>query len=500
MKKQLLMITGLACFATMAFAGGIVTNSNQSAAWVRTLNRDASTGIDAVYFNPAGLTKLNDGFHVSLNNQFIIQTKDVTSDYSLLSPTPKKFTGEINVPLFPSIYAAWKKNKVAVSFGFNPIGGGGGAEYSTGLPSLENQISGLVPSLRSQLTGLNTLLTAGYGGFNPQLNNITDYRADIYFKGSSVFLGYQLGVTYQITDVISAFIGGRLVTANNVYEGSIRDIQIYAAPATPPILLYDIPAGWYVPGDYLTKVSQATGVPAGALDAAISAVNAATADKEVDAEESGKGFAPILGIHIATEKLNLGIKYEFKTKLDLTQTVNDGKGMKGLFVQDSTVHSDMPAMLSIGADYQLTSKLSVLAGFHMYFDKSANYGKTLDDAPTVAVKNKELIDNNYFEISAGLEYDITDKLLVSGGYLLAKTGVSEDYQSDISYSLTSNSGALGLGYKISEKLMVNLGASYSIYNKGEKAMPDNILHDPAGYTYTLEKNTLIIGIGIDYTF
>jgi long-chain fatty acid transport protein len=492
MKKQLLLITAFACVATYMFGGGIVTNSNQSAAWVRTLNRDASTGIDAVYFNPAGLTRLNDGFHVSLNNQFIIQKKDVTSNYDLLSPTPKTYTGEINVPLFPSVYAAWKKNKIAVSFGFNPIGGGGGAEYGKGLPSFENSVSVLVPSLQSQLAGLNGLLTTGYG-FNPNLNNVTDYRADIYFKGSSVFLGYQLGVTYQITDIFSAYLGARLVTAKNTYEGYIRDIQIYAEPTTPPAPLYDIPAGWYVPGDYLTEVSGATGVPAGALDAAITQVNALTADKEVDAEESGKGFAPILGLHIATEKLNIGIKYEFKTKMDLTQTVNDNKGLTGSFVQDSTVHSDMPAMLSIGLDYKLTSKLTAQAGFHLYFDKSANYGKTLDDASTVPVKNKDVIDNNYFEISAGLAYDVTDKLVVSGGYLLAKTGVTEDYQSDISYSLSSSTIGLGLGYKFSEKLMTNLGVCYSMYTKQEKAMP-------ADYTYTLEKSNLIIGIGIDYSF
>jgi len=38
------------CFhASGVFAGGIVTNSNQSAYWVRTLVRDAAIGADAVY-------------------------------------------------------------------------------------------------------------------------------------------------------------------------------------------------------------------------------------------------------------------------------------------------------------------------------------------------------------------------------------------------------------------------------------------------------------------
>ena len=59
-------------------AGGLVTNTNQSAMFTRLQSRNASTDIDAVYFNPAGLTKLGDGFYVSLNNQTIKQTQTIT--------------------------------------------------------------------------------------------------------------------------------------------------------------------------------------------------------------------------------------------------------------------------------------------------------------------------------------------------------------------------------------------------------------------------------------
>ncbi len=58
-----LLFTGLIC-PVVVQAGGIVTNSNQSAAYVRMLARDASTSIDAVYYNPAGLTKLDRRAHV----------------------------------------------------------------------------------------------------------------------------------------------------------------------------------------------------------------------------------------------------------------------------------------------------------------------------------------------------------------------------------------------------------------------------------------------------
>ena len=40
------------------FAGGLVTNANQSAMFTRFQCRDASLDIDAAYYNPAGLVHL----------------------------------------------------------------------------------------------------------------------------------------------------------------------------------------------------------------------------------------------------------------------------------------------------------------------------------------------------------------------------------------------------------------------------------------------------------
>ena len=85
MRKFTLNLLILFLAASYSFAGGIVTNTNQSSAWVRLLVRDATTEIDAVYFNPAGLTKLNDGFHFSISNQYITQEKDVLNSYSFLN-------------------------------------------------------------------------------------------------------------------------------------------------------------------------------------------------------------------------------------------------------------------------------------------------------------------------------------------------------------------------------------------------------------------------------
>jgi long-chain fatty acid transport protein len=504
MKKQLLLIAGLLCFAALAFGGGIVTNSNQSAAWVRMLVRDASTDADAVYFNPAGLIKLNDGFHFSLNSQTIFQNKDVTSDYQFLTGSPKKYEGKVKAPVFPSAYGTWKKDKIAVSFGFNPIGGGGGADFKTGLPSFEESISDLVPILQGSLAPLDMALSNappfGYG-FDPHFRNVTGYSADIYFKGTSVFFGYQLGISYKINDIIGVYAGARYVTAKNTYTGHIRDVQINASP-TVPDAFYSIPPGAYTPGDYLRRVAGAPGIPganAAQLNGTAAFLDVATGDRDVDTEETGSGFAPILGANISIgENLNIGLKYEFKTKLDLTQSVNDGKS-GGIFVEDSTVHSDMPAMASIGVNYKFTPKLSAQAGFHYYFDKGANYGKTLD-LTGEQVENDKVIDQNYYEIALGLEYNIIEKLVISGGYLLAHSGVTKDYQSDLSFSLTSSTFGLGFGYRFNENLMVNLGGAYSVYKDGDKSRSHDLNGIAVPVTETYYKDNIFFGIGLDISF
>ena len=45
-----------------------MTNTNQSVHFLRNPALDATTGIDGVYANPAGLIFLTDGLHFSLNN------------------------------------------------------------------------------------------------------------------------------------------------------------------------------------------------------------------------------------------------------------------------------------------------------------------------------------------------------------------------------------------------------------------------------------------------
>lgn len=488
MRKILTLVAAMAITGSL-FAGGLVTNTNHSAYMVRMLSRQASTGVDAAYYNPAGLTNLADGFHFSLNNQIIGQTKTITNDYYFLTEKPTEYVGTVSAPIFPGVYAVYKTGKFAFSAGFNPVGGGGGAEYATGLPSFESQIANLVPGLQQQLTALDQGVFQLTGN-DPNFNNVTAYDGEIFFEGSSIYFGYQANVSYKINDLISVALGGRYVTAKNTYQGYINDVTITASPAALP---GSVPAPYTnTPGNYLRAIAL---TPYGASQAATLNGTAAALDVltnvEADVVEEGSGFTPILSVNITpNEMFNISLKYEFKTNLDLTTTVIDDKDAGGMFEDGAIKVADMPAVLSAGVGVRPTGKLFIAAGMNYYFDKGNDY----DGSEDLEV---EMIDKNFFEYSVGVEYALTKMIKLSAGYSGTQTGVNENYQSDLRYSLNTNTFGGGIGLTLSPMIDINLGGMWTMYKDGSVVTEMPPLPD---MTETYDTETWVIGIGVDLHF
>jgi long-chain fatty acid transport protein len=544
MRKLLTFVVSLFITGSL-LAGGLVTNNNQSAMFTRLQNRNASTGIDAVYFNPAGLTKLGNGFFVSVNNQTITQTQKVKSNYPYLTGTPKQYVGDVSAPIFPGIYVVYNTGKLSLSAGFNPIGGGGGAKYKTGLPSFEMSVADIVPGLASE-----SIPT-------------TQYSADIYFKGSSMYLGYQANIGYKINDMISVAVGARLVSTTNKYSGYLRNISINPNyPAFGP----SFNGGMVLASDFFTAgattlsalsagatafvtglqpivtagaggtplssgtavglstaqvgqiqqllgaagltpaqigavtIAQAQGAlslaaPAFASKAAVMTTNAAgTQNIDVNATESGTGITPILSANFSpTENLDIAVKYEFKTKINLKTKVTNNEG-GGIFVDGKELVGDMPAMLSFGIDYKPIKKLLLSASFNTYFDKNVDY----DGDPNININE---IDKNFLEYGLGVEYGLTEKLRLSAGWSHTSTGVNLNYQSDQSFSTNTNSIGAGFGYRITQMIDLNLAYQRAFYNEGSKTY-DHLLGGivPVSLTETYNKSTWMVALGLDFYF
>lgn len=82
MRKISLISFMMLIVSTSTFAGGLLTNTNQHAAFLRMLSRGATTEIDGALSNPAGLAFLpNDGFHMSLSIQSAFQTRNIDASF-----------------------------------------------------------------------------------------------------------------------------------------------------------------------------------------------------------------------------------------------------------------------------------------------------------------------------------------------------------------------------------------------------------------------------------
>jgi long-chain fatty acid transport protein len=176
-----------------------------------------------------------------------------------------------------------------------------------------------------------------------------------------------------------------------------------------------------------------------------------------------------------------------------------------MFPNGNKIHNDMPAMLSVGVDYKVSPTLRLSLGSNLYFDKAANYGHTSDDdlsssTPVVPLSNQDIISRNGMSIQGGLEYNVSEKLLVSCGYVYANQGVNTRYQSDLNYGLGTQTFGIGGAYSFTDKIQVNLGLGYTMY-KGNSKHVDHIMGSSVYQPLeSYGKATKMIGIGIDFSF
>ena len=451
--KRLFTSIALASLAVVSFAGGLLTNTNQSASFVRNPARFASLSTDAIYFNPAGTAFFNEGWSFSANWQMIWQQRDATD---LIHN--KKYDGKVYVPCMPTLFAAYKTGDWTFSGFFGMPGGGGKAEFDGGLPLFDNLIGGLGASL---------------GSMSPIPMTITGASQ---FESTQYLFALQLGAAYKINDNLSAYAGVRGNYISNNYQGTIK-------------ALTDIPA---IPGV----------LPSAMPGVEVMAVN-------LDMDQSGIAFAPIFGLDYKIGNFNFAAKYEFRavttvendTKAldvkagDLMTQLGMGDIIKGAadaklgsylggFADGNTLRADAPAILTLAGSWQIIPRLQVMAGWNYYFDKDAKIESLMGG------DNMRKLSRNTIEYLCGAEFKVTDKFLVSAGIQYSNFGINDNYTSDLGFINDSFMTGVGGKYSISEKVDINFGYCYANY------APDNCKNNYGLTRY--ERKTHNASIGVDF--
>jgi long-chain fatty acid transport protein len=443
MKKNLFVLTIVFFECINVWAGGILTNTNQNVSFLRNPARGASIEIDAAYTNPAGLAFLtHEGLWLSINNQSAFQTRSLTTTFAPFEGfggnATKNFEGKATAWVIPGIQAAYKTGDWVFSTNLAVVGGGGSLEFATGLPSFESQIS-MIPLQVNQSIGSTVF---------------TGYSLESRLKGSSITFGGQLGATYSILDHFSAYLGLRLNYVNNSYEGYLRNIQLRNA------------AGQYVP---------------------VQSIAPTVGDINLDSKQTGLGIAPIIGLDYKWNNLNMGITYEFKSALELTNKTTENTTGQVQFDNDFKTPYDIPALLSIGAQYDILPALTVSAGYHHFFDSDA---KMLND-------RQKLISGGTNEYLAGVEYRFNPKFLASCGVQFTRSAVNDGFQSDLNYSLHSVSFGFGGAWNVAENIRINAGYFFTNYEDWTTETP--IISVVKGST-VFGRTNKTLGIGVDFRF
>ena len=453
MMRKLLFSALCALSFSAVQAGGLMTNTNYHIAFDRMFARGATTEIDAAYSNPAGLAWGHEGFQLSLNFQKPWQKRDIK-----LGNTT--YEGVASAPIVPALFAAYKKDRIALSAMIGIVGSGGFVKYDQGVPQYNVMVQSLMSSIIPQLNQL------------PGINIPSNYALNSEMKGKQYIYGGQLNFTYKILDCLSAAVGIRA----NYYDGYYR-------------------------GHVIADAQNEYGQLAKLL---------------LDVDQKGWGFTPLVSINYHKGPLTLSARYEFRTKLNPKNSTNilDAGLGNGLVAKVAAVpvygeatlikikealapqlagataafqdgvctRYDMPALLAVAAGYEFTPKLRAALEYHFFDDKNAK----------MANNRQEELTHGTHEILAGIEYDINEKFTISCGGQRTDYGLSDGYQQDTSFACDSYSLGLGGAWNINEKIRLNASyfcTLYSDYNKQAVFGQE-----------TYSRTNHVIGVGIDYKF
>ena len=408
--KRIFSTIVFASLALSTFAGGLLTNTNQHAAFVRNPMRYASLETDAIYFNPAGTAFFKEGWALSANWQMIWQDRDVTS-----ALTNKSYKGEVYVPCMPTILASYKTGDWTFSGFFGIPGGGGNAQFNDGLPAFDAMGAGLVAA-----NGLS---------------------AKSAFESTQYVFSLQLGAAYKVSDNWSVYAGirGNYTSAN--YAGAITAVHPLA-------------------GDY-AKILELDLTQTGFAFAPVIGVDYKVGDFNFAAKyefravtnvenKTDKFTSELLGAQLGDPNLDgkIGMLSQAMPALASLATLQDGQ----------TLRSDAPALLSLAGSWQATSCFKAMIGATYYFDKDAKVESLLGGAD-----NNINLDRNTYELLAGVEYNVTKNLLLSAGIQFSDFGITDTYTSDLGFVNDSFMTGLGAKYSINENLDLNIGYCYANY-------------------------------------
>ncbi|MBC6720471.1 OmpP1/FadL family transporter [Treponema sp. Marseille-Q4130] len=205
---------------------------------------------------------------------------------------------------------------------------------------------------------------------------------------------------------------------------------------------------------------------------------------KVSYDASAFGVGGVFGIDVRPFPA-LTLSTQFQLHSDMKYEVKNAKGNigAGLGIADGeTFHTDLPAVLNMGAGYQVLKPLYVSASFNYYFNSFAQLNSVL---------SKKFGKSDYsdsWELAAGADYDINDKVTASLGLSYGNQGTKKTVNNAFSPVLDNIAIGTGVEYRPIDNLTLTLGLLYIQYFKqdyGASELNKQIFMTSIGATYRL---------------
>lgn len=452
MKKKAILLTFCSLVSALtSFAQGYLSDASiTNAVLTRDPARQASTEVDAVVTNPAGMMLLENGFHISANGIFSYQK----INSKLMNGSASTLHSQ-DIRVLPAIQLAFKKEKWAISASFNAGGGYGKRQLTDGSIIADEVIGftsgGMLDELNTEFRKGNEMsqLIAVLGGLpSPDIKSEDKFSFLTDESNMSLYnWTMQLGGAFKITKNLSAYVG---VKANHVMTNLDTKLGLMVTrPSTGQ--------QWGI-DDYMQKHTQIVDNLAG-LDESVkekykevvgTVVNSVEAIRStVEDSRGGWGIAPVIGLDYKIKNVNLGAKYEFASRIN---------------VKHSDLHFNVPSTLSLGANWMLNKHLRLAAGSNIIFDTKHNLHNYNRYVGSGLFESNSDIRPCAFDLSASCTYYINEKFLVSGGYTYSHEQKSApEIAAYVLKAGPYNRLSFGAAYSPLKNMQINLGISTYVH-------------------------------------
>lgn len=471
-------LVGALCASTWSL------NKNQSIEFVQDLNRNASTGIDAAFHNPAGLAFLPaEGMYLSVGNQIVLQEPAIEESTPLLDAYGKpSYDGKVRIWALPNLDAAYRIDDLALYFHGAPLSGGGEAAYDDGIPMFDNMVLGFANSVGSATrAGVDAayeqqLAAAGFPGQHVTSGSAMGfvYDRDLSFTADVMTFAGTVGAAYRITPMLSASVGYRFAYARNAYKASLN--------ATNLDVVFQGSQGL-----------QPAGISGASVDSTMNAnanhvLDSLWRDIDIDVVQSGLGHGIVLGLDFKPDEVwNFGLRLEWSGELELENTSSSLTAPDGLrpylasFEKGVKSKATEPVVLAGGISFTPIPSLTL--------ESSATYGF----ASQVDHDGREDQYHDSFFGGLGVRYRVTPRLEGAVGYAYDFAFKDDSARIEADADPPGHYMSAGLGFQATPRLRIDGGTLVGVLESC------TAYSAASGAQQTLDSYTWTIGLGVSWS-